>query len=337
MSELQSYGGLLLASRLKRVSEALYAGVDEIYEAHGVHLPSRCFPVLFLLRDNGPSGITALAAKLGQTHPAVSQLSRTLLEHGVVNEKTDPGDERRRLLALSPKGVALMGRMETIWRAVVGAVDDIATSAKVDVLAAVVGAENALSERGFADRIRDRLKLAKGEAIEIIPFEPRYRDDFKRLNLEWLERYFYVEAIDAEVLSQPETSILAPGGFIFLARHGDEIVGTSALLKDGDRFELTKMAVTERYQGLGIARRLLAAAIAQFEKTRARELFLESNSKLARAIALYEANGFHHAERPGGPSHYVRSDVYMVYDKPAPARRRSRSAASGAKSAPRAR
>ncbi|MEQ1911835.1 MAG: GNAT family N-acetyltransferase, partial [Vicinamibacterales bacterium] len=96
------------------------------------------------------------------------------------------------------------------------------------------------------------------DAVEIISFEPRYGDDFKRLNIEWLEKYFHVEAIDDEVLSHPEDAILKPGGHIFLARYKGDIVGTSALIKAGrSKVELSKMAVTERCQGLGIGRRLL--------------------------------------------------------------------------------
>jgi len=34
--------------------------------------------------------------------------------------------------------------------------------------------------------------------IEIIPFENQYASDFKRLNLEWLEKYFDVEPLDVE-------------------------------------------------------------------------------------------------------------------------------------------
>lgn len=44
--------------------------------------------------------------------------------------------------------------------------------------------------------------------IEIIDFEPKYRDDFKNLNVEWLEKYFEVEPYDKEVLSNPEKYIL---------------------------------------------------------------------------------------------------------------------------------
>jgi len=73
------------------------------------------------------------------------------------------------------------------------------------------------------------------------------------------------------------------------------------------------MAVTEAYQGLGVGRRLLMAAIATFEAKARGELFLETSSALAPAIKLYESVGFVHAARPPGPSHYERADVYMVY------------------------
>jgi GNAT superfamily N-acetyltransferase/DNA-binding MarR family transcriptional regulator len=316
MATLQDYGALFLGSRLKRVSEALYAGVDEVYQAHGVDLPSRCFPVLVLLRDNGPLGITQLAGHLGQSHPAVSQMSHLLREHGVVVEKADPGDERRRLLALSARGVALLGRMGEIWQAITGAVGDLSAATGVDLLAALGALDGALDQRAFAERVGERLRLRQGAAVEIIPYEPRYREDFKRLNVEWLEKYFYVEAIDVEVLGHPDEVILDRGGFIFLARQGEEIVGTCALIKAAPaRYELSKMAVTPRYQGLRIGHRLLTAAIAHFRGLPGNnELFLETNSKLAPALRLYEANGFRHAERPGGPSHYQRSDVYMVWD-----------------------
>jgi ribosomal protein S18 acetylase RimI-like enzyme len=153
-----------------------------------------------------------------------------------------------------------------------------------------------------------------GNAVEILPFESRYRDDFKRLNVEWLETYFYVEPIDEDVLSRPEEAILEPGGFILLARLEVQIVGTCALINAGDhRFELAKMAVAPRYQGRHIGQRLLLEAIGQFKRMDGRELFLESNRKLKPALALYEANGFRHAPRPPDLSHYQRSDVYMIY------------------------
>ncbi|HJU83310.1 MAG TPA: bifunctional helix-turn-helix transcriptional regulator/GNAT family N-acetyltransferase [Holophagaceae bacterium] len=312
MATLGDYGGLLLASRLKRLSESLYAGVDEVYREEGVKLSSRCFPVLFLLRDNGPMGITALAAQLGQSHPAVIQMSRKLLAERVVAERTDPADERRRILALTAKGRDLMKRLEPVW-------EDIQAAAKAlapepDLVAALAGAESALAERGFAERIRAGGRARAAQEAEIIPFEPRYREDFKRLNLEWLEKFFHVEPIDQDVLSHPEERILQPGGRILLARLGGEIVGTCALIKAGrSRFELSKMAVTERCQGLGLGKKLLLAGIEAFKASGAKELFLETSSRLGPAVRMYEQYGFVHAPRPKGASHYQRADVYMVY------------------------
>ena len=308
MTSLHDYGSLLLASRLRKVSEALYAGVDEVYRGHGVDLPSRCFPILFMLRDHGRLGISELAVRLGQSHPAVSQMSRKLLEHGVVREWPDPADDRRRLLSLSRRGAALMKRLEPVWQAIVAAVGEL--EATCPVSAALTGIDRTLETRSFARRIRARLDA--DVPIEIIPYERCYARDFKRLNLEWLEKYFRVEPIDEVVLSNP-AAILRDGGAIVLVRRQGEIIGTCALLHKGNRrFELSKMAVTDRYQGLGIGRRLVNAVVDAYAAGGGGELFLETNSKLIPAVALYESVGFVHTSC-AGPSEYERCNARMVY------------------------
>ena len=308
MSGLHDYGALLLASRLRKISEALYAGVDEVYRRHGVELPSRCFPILFLLREQGRLGISELAAQLGQTHPAVSQMSRKLLQHRVVKEWPDPNDERRRLLGLSRRGAALMARLAPIWNGIIAAVGEL--EAEQPLSATLTGLDQALTRRGFAGRIDACLK--RSEAIDIIRFESRHAKDFKRLNLEWLEKYFRVEPIDVRVLSQPRL-LLEDGGAIFLARSGKKIIGTGALIRgEHGRYEVSKMAVTDGFKGLGVGRRLLRAVIDEFTALGGAELFLETNSVLKTAIALYESAGFVHGTCPAD-SPYARSDVYMVY------------------------
>jgi putative acetyltransferase len=148
---------------------------------------------------------------------------------------------------------------------------------------------------------------------EIIDYCRRYADAFAALNIEWLEKYFVVEPIDRDILGDPERSILASGGAILFARKGEKIVGTVALKHQGAGvYELTKMAVTERCQGTGIGRLLLAAAIRRFETLGGDRLYLESHSSLGAALALYEASGFVHTAPPA-PSDYERADVYMVY------------------------
>ena len=44
--------------------------------------------------------------------------------------------------------------------------------------------------------------------MEIIPYQPQYAEDFKNLNLDWLEKYFWVEPHDEEVLGKPKKYII---------------------------------------------------------------------------------------------------------------------------------
>jgi ribosomal protein S18 acetylase RimI-like enzyme/DNA-binding MarR family transcriptional regulator len=313
-STLQTHGSLMLASRLRRLSDQLYAGVDASYLLAGIELSSRCFPLLLLLRDNGPTAITALATHIGQTHPAVVQLGRKLLDAGVVAEMPDAKDERRRLLALTDAGLALLGTMAPLWDDVRAGVDAVFEHATPQFMALLERAETRLQAQGFGETIAACRRQRERAAVDIIDYDAAYAGDFKRLNIAWLERYFYVEALDDKVLSDPQSSILDDGGQIFLARLDGRIVGTCALIRaHGDAFELSKMAVTPECQGLGIARRLIDRAFDAFDASGAALLFLESNSKLQPAIQLYESSGFTHVARPAGEAHYQRADVYMQW------------------------
>ena len=128
--------------------------------------------------------------------------------------------------------------------------------------------------------------------IEIIDFEPKYRDDFKNLNVEWLEKYFEVEPYDKEVLSNPEKYILEKGGKIFFAKLEDKIIGTVALMPKNSSFELTKMAVTDKIQSKGIGSLLMQKCIDEARNLGLKEIFLFSNTKLDKAINLYKKVGF---------------------------------------------
>jgi putative acetyltransferase len=152
--------------------------------------------------------------------------------------------------------------------------------------------------------------------VRIADYHPRWRADFARLNTEWLERWFVIEPIDREVLSDPESHILAGGGKVLFAVDGDDrAVGTVALLHEGGGvYELTKMAVDPGLRGRGIGRLLMAGALEAWRRLGGRELFLESSSRLTPALALYESIGFRHRPAPRPGSHYTRADVYMVYE-----------------------
>lgn len=147
--------------------------------------------------------------------------------------------------------------------------------------------------------------------ISIVPFRREFAADFRRLNLDWIERLFKVEAADLKVLDDPESAIIAKGGAIFFAIGNGAPVGTAAMLRMADRrFELAKMAVATTHQRRGVGEMLGRACTDWSARQGPCTVFLETNSRLANAIRLYERLGFRRAPWPA-PSDYARGDVYM--------------------------
>ena len=148
--------------------------------------------------------------------------------------------------------------------------------------------------------------------MKIVEFDPEYADHFKRLNLVWLERYFWVESIDVEVLSNPEETIIKPGGMVFFALPDGAVVGTCALIRhNDDLFELSKMAVADNHQGQGIGTQLLMHVIDWARSRSIKTLFLETNTVLERAVRLYQRAGFREVALDSSNSHYHRTNLKM--------------------------
>ena len=304
---------LALASRLKRLSEHLYDTVDKIYQELGCEMQSRWFPVVFLLSQNSPMGISEIADNLNQTHPAISQISRTLEKNKWIESVLDKNDSRRRLLQLSNHGKGQVERLRPVWQAISAGVNQLMLDSNVDLLDSISRIESELTNFSLSHDVVRRVRLKDHAKIKIIAYDPKYASEFKRLNYEWLERFFEVEPHDDEVLSNPQKYVIKPGGHIFFALLDKKVVGTCALIPDGRQYELSKMAVTNDCRGLGIGEKLANHAIAVFKKSVKKSMFLESNHRLKPALQLYEKLGFEHCENPSGDRHYERADVYMIF------------------------
>jgi putative acetyltransferase len=149
--------------------------------------------------------------------------------------------------------------------------------------------------------------------VTIREFRPGDEPAFRRLNEEWIKRYFAVEPKDEYSFANPQSTILDPGGRIFLAVRDGDVVGCCCLIFLGPgEFEVGKMAVTQSAQGSGIGRNLLQHTITEAKAVGAWRLYLETNQKLTPAIHLYQSLGFQHLppERVV-PSPYARANIHM--------------------------
>lgn len=146
--------------------------------------------------------------------------------------------------------------------------------------------------------------------LEIMGFSDEYAKYFTALNVAWLQKYFVVEPMDHEMLSDPKKSIIDKGGYIFFAQVDDKIAGTFALVKiDNGIYELSKMAVEESFQGKRIGNKMLGFCIDEAKRLGADKIILYSNTQLQPAIHLYNKFGF--KEVPLDHADYERANIKM--------------------------
>jgi putative acetyltransferase len=148
----------------------------------------------------------------------------------------------------------------------------------------------------------------------IVNYRPEHARAFAELNRAWLVENDLLEPLDEQQLQNPEGEILAPGGQIFVAIRGNEVLGTCAAIPHGPGvFELAKLAVSSNARGQGLGRKLVTACLSYARKRNASRLVLVSNSRLRPALQLYETFGFQHRQPPS-PLPYSTADVYMELD-----------------------
>ncbi len=146
--------------------------------------------------------------------------------------------------------------------------------------------------------------------MQILDYQPRHAQAWKTLNEAWITKHFALEEADRIVLDDPEANVLAKGGHIFIGEQDGAAIGCVGLkaMEDGG-FEVIKMTVSEAARGTGLGRQLMQACIDRARAVGAPRLYLETNSALGPALALYRAMGF--TDIPARGTDYARCDVWM--------------------------
>lgn len=301
-------GLVMLGSRLKRLAERFQAGADVVAKDCGMPVQPSHMPLLTALYREGELSIGGAAEYMGISQPAVTRLVGQLVALDLATTAADAGDQRSRLIALTPKGRAMMDdAMVTLWPRLEAAVREVGGDQAL--LDRIAGMERALAAAPLGAR--------PGGGLRIRRFEDGLAADFARINTQWIEEMYEMEPTDVDLVTHPRTLIVDPGGDILFVEHPRAgIVGTCGLMRMGGRdLELIKMGVSPEARGLGAGMLLLTAMLARAHQLGFDRLFLLTNSKSAAAIRLYERVGFVHdagvMEEFG--DEYARCDVAMVW------------------------
>ncbi len=312
MKIFEDLGRVALGSRLRFMSETITADAAQIYRQYGIEMNPKWFPVFFVLSKESEKTITSIADDIGHSHVSVSKIVREMIKAGLVAESASKEDRRRTLVSLSKRGQKIAVQIEDQYKDVQSAVEELSAQASHDLWKALEEWEYLLSNKSLFQRVMEKRKERESSQVKIVPYETKYREDFRKLNLEWIQAYFKVEKADRLALDDPEGYILKNGGHIFVALVNDQVLGVCALLKRKDTkypYELAKMAVSPAAQGKGVGYLLGQAVIKKAKQLKSKNLYLESNTILKPAIRLYEKLGFQKVV--GLPTPYERANIQM--------------------------
>ncbi len=306
-------GKMAIGRRLRVLTETLTRNASCIYGLYGIEIKPKWFPVFYSLTDEQPKSVTSIAKEIGQSHPSVSTIVKEMIKAEIITEVDCDTDRRCTLITLTEYGKSLSQELIAELRDVERAVEQISAECDNDLWAAIADWERALGRKSLLERVREIKEQRERSEIEIVEYQPQYKKAFYELNRKWIEQYWELEPHDIEVLENPETHILEKGGHIFVALYNGFPVGVCALCPMPDdspyNYELAKLAVNSSIQRKGIGRRLCDAVINKARELGADTVFLESNTRLKPAIALYRKLGFR--ELPEYHPAYARGDIQM--------------------------
>jgi len=308
--QLIEFQELALGSRLKRLSDHMMKEASKIYLELHINFDPYLMPLFKLTSEQGNLTIGELSKRLNVTQPAITQFVTSLIKRKLISAKVDATDKRKRKINLIKKGKTMLIELQPVWKIIDNEIKRLTHNTEnKTLLEHITFMEIELKKETFTNRVLKNIKSTN--SIEIIDFDKNLVNSFRDLNFEWLEKYFYIEDHDREVLENAETYIIDKGGYIFFAKYNNVIVGTVALVNEEEGYELSKMAVSTNYQGLKIGQHLMQYCIDFANSKGWTELLLYSNTKLENAIYIYRKYGFQEVELQT-ESPYQRSDIKMV-------------------------
>lgn len=309
---IKKAGRLALATRIKLLAEKMLQDGSEIYKSLNIDFEPRFFAVFYLLRDNPSLSVTEIANHIGISQPAVTQILNSMIKKNLVKISKDKIDTRKKIITISKKGEAMLPELIPLWKDFELGVGEIFEKLNINILDILDKIETALDEKNVFERVTERVKKRLRANVEIEKYSSKHKSDFKNLNLEWLNHYFEVEPIDKKILNNPEGEIIDNGGMVFFALINNEVVGTCAMIKIDNTFELSKMAVKESARGKQAGHVLCEAAINFAKEKKVKSIFLSTSEKLTMAINLYSKFGFTPVEILDTNKKYKRDTFKMM-------------------------
>ena len=232
---------------------------------------------------SGRTDVAELRTYLGLDSGLMSRLLRSLEEEGLIRTTPHSDDARRRVIALTPAGEHEFRAYETLSDTRAASFLDRAPNATalldaMDLIASAFGRDGVAIE-------------------EVDPGSEAARHCLTHYYAELDARF--PGGFDVELSCDPDAKdMIRPHGAFFVAMSDGLPVGCVALKGDGDgSAEIKRLWVDRGARGLGLARRLMAAAEGAAHTLTIHTLRLDTNRALPEAERFYRAAGWTQIER----------------------------------------
>jgi DNA-binding MarR family transcriptional regulator len=150
---IQRLGYLALGTRMKRIGEALQAGVNDAFAARGIPVQPGQVAILVAL-SNAELTVGELVAELGLSQPGVSRSLGELTRRGLVGLAAGGKDRRVRSASLTAVGRELMERIRSsLFRRVETAAEQLCQGLDGPLLDQLAAIDRRLADTPFVHRI----------------------------------------------------------------------------------------------------------------------------------------------------------------------------------------
>lgn len=293
MQKMKPYsmlGQITLGSQLRMLAETITSDANSIYAQFDFGIDPKWFPVFYVLASEQDSTVTSIASTIGHSHVSVSKMIAEMETAKLIVSKKSRTDSRRTLINLSSQGQKYIPKLKAQCEHVDRALSQLTEETGINFWEALAVTRRHLKYFPLSMRVKT---LDEKSDIKIIDYAPQYGDDFRRLNVEWITKFWDLENGDIEALDNPNEYIIDKGGAILIALYKGQLVGSAALILQSDStLELAKMAVSPTVQGKGIGLMLGKSALERAQQMGAKRVYLESNTILGPALSLYRKLGF---------------------------------------------
>ncbi|MEM7526106.1 MAG: helix-turn-helix domain-containing GNAT family N-acetyltransferase [Pseudomonadota bacterium] len=264
--------------RIRRFNRAVTAAVGALDASFlGRGRPLGVARVLNAI-GQGQQDVAAIRSYLSLDSGLMSRLLRSLEEEGLVETVPCPDDARRRLARLTDAGGREFAAYEELSNAqaagmIEGHPQPEAVLDAMDLVALALG--------------RERITVE-----EVDPASSSARHCLGEYYAE-LERRF-AQGFDVSLSRDPDAADMRPprGSFLLAAFDGLPLGCVGLKGRGGGEAEIKRLWVAPSARGLGLARRLMAAAEERARAFSMTRLLLDTNSALAEAERLYRKDGW---------------------------------------------